>query len=475
MAEPSSTGAVPNPQEGPGKGRAFFERARTVAATGNYDYAIDMYIEGLNREPFNVAEHTALRDVSLTRKVKGGKAAGGILGPKLPYKGKSAKEAMLNAEYILAKDPGNIPSMLTIIRNAVELQLKDVVLWIGPTLLAANRTTKTPKLEIFLELSEMYDKMKEYSKASEALQQAMILKPTDLGLSSRAKDLSAKETLEKGNYEQSESFKGSIKDREQTKELMQEESLSKSDDYKIAQIELSRKEYEKNTKELQVITKYVNALRMMDDETHETVAIDVLNKAYKETGVYRHKMAIGEIRMKQFKRNMRFLVEALKGDPEDKETGEQLAEVRKERLAFEVGEFKERVEHFPTDMLFMYEYGVRLYEAGKYDEAIGMFQQAQNNPKHRVEALHFLGRSFLTQGMKHEAMETLKRAIESYELAETGDTKSKELHYWLARAYEENGRFGEAMNLYSTITQWDITYRDSRKRLSEMRAKAAAG
>ena len=90
--------------EGPGKGKAFFDRAKTVAATGNYDYAIDMYIEGLNREPFNLDEHKALRDVGFRRKVSGGKAPGGLLKPKLPYKGKTAKESMLNAAWMLAKD-----------------------------------------------------------------------------------------------------------------------------------------------------------------------------------------------------------------------------------------------------------------------------------------------------------------------------------------------------------------------------------
>ena len=41
----SSPSTAPDPHEGPGKGKAFFDRARSVAATGNFDYAIDMYIE----------------------------------------------------------------------------------------------------------------------------------------------------------------------------------------------------------------------------------------------------------------------------------------------------------------------------------------------------------------------------------------------------------------------------------------------
>ena len=53
-----------NITEGPGKGQAYFTRAHTVADTGNYDYAIDMFIQGLLREPTNMAEHAALRDIA---------------------------------------------------------------------------------------------------------------------------------------------------------------------------------------------------------------------------------------------------------------------------------------------------------------------------------------------------------------------------------------------------------------------------
>src|SRR5262245_38104470 len=77
----TATEAPPvDPNEGPGKGQAFFDRAKTVADTGNYDYAIEMYIQGLNREPFNVDQHKALREVAMKRRIAGGKSGGGLLG-----------------------------------------------------------------------------------------------------------------------------------------------------------------------------------------------------------------------------------------------------------------------------------------------------------------------------------------------------------------------------------------------------------
>ncbi len=472
---PTAPEKVPDPNEGPGKGKAFFDRAKTVAATGNYDYAIDMYIEGLFREPFNVPEHTALREVAFSRKLKGGKAAGGLLGPKLPYKGKTPKEALLNNEFLLAKDFGNITAMLAIIRNAVLLELKDLVMWLGPILQQANATTKTPKLETFMELADIYESIGEFSKASEALQGAINLRPNDMGLIAKAKDLSARETLKKGNYEGAGSFRDSIKDQESTKKLNEEENLGKSEEYLLRALEAAKADYEKNPMELQVIAKYSKALADMEREEYENQAIDVLAKGFAQTHIYRLKMGQGDIRIRQFRRNLRLLADSLKSNSGDKELLHQYEELNKERLAYELAEFQERSEHMPTDMVIKYQLGVRYWETKNYDQAIVALQEGQNNPKHRVDALHLLGRAFLIQSMTPEAVETLKRSIDEYDLAATGDRKAKELYYYYALALEQNGNAEEAIVMFSKIVQWEMGYKDARKHLIELRAKLGGG
>jgi len=463
--------AVPDPNEGPGKGKAFFDRGRSVADTGNYDYAIDMYIEGLNREPFNATEHQELYKIGLTRKIKGGKAAGGLLGPKLPYKGKTPKEALLNHEFLLAKDPGNISAMLAIFRNASILDHKDVVMWAGSLLIQANQTSKSPKKEIFVEVSETYEKMEEFEKASDALRHALRLDPNNQEMIAKAKDLAAQETLKKGNYEKGASFTESIKDAAETKKLLQEENLARSEEYRIKEVATAKAEYEKNPRELQVITKYVKSLVDMDNEQDENEAIEILKKAFLETRVYRFKAGIGDIRMKQFKRNLRMLRDHVKADPTDKQALADYEKANRERLAYEIDEWKERAEHMPTDLTVKYELGRRMWDAKRYDEAIVALQEAQQNPRHRTDAMNFLGQSFLVQGMLPEAIETLRRAIEEYDLAPSGDLKSKELHYWYARALEQNNAINEAIEMYSKIIRWDIGYRDARKRLADLRAR----
>ncbi|MGN6367849.1 MAG: hypothetical protein ACTHN5_06270 [Phycisphaerae bacterium] len=461
-----------NPNEGPGKGKAFFDRAKTVAATNNFDYAIDMYIEGLNREPFNVDEHKALRDVGFRRKVAGGKPPGGLLGPKPPYKGKTAKEAMLNAAWTLAKDVGNIPAMQQYLRNAVTGEYRDVALWIGPILREANRTSKSPKLEIYLEMVETYKKMEEYKLALEAQQAAIQMKPNDMNMAAEAQAIAALEVLQKGKYDKGATFKESIKDKESTKKLLEEENLNRSEEYRLKAVEQAKADYEANPTEVQTIAKYAKTLQDMDNEEYENTAIAMLQKAYEDTRSYRFKMTIGDIRMKQFRRQINALREQIKANPDNKDPVHQLEQLRKDRLAYELNEFQERTEHMPTDMGILFEYGLRLYESGRYDDAIVALQQAQNNPKARVDALHLLGRSFMAQKMIPEAVDTLKKSLDEYDLAPTGDRKSKEIHYWYARALEENKQTAEAIDIYSKIIRWEIGYRDARARLNALRGQA---
>jgi tetratricopeptide (TPR) repeat protein len=466
------------PEEGPGKGEVYFTRAASVAATGNFDYAIDMYIQGLLREPFNIEEHKKLREVGFHRKVAGGKPAGGLFGAKTPFKGKAPKEAMLNAEWLLAKDVGNINHMMQMVRSAAACNLPDVVAWMGPIALEANRTSKSPKLELYVEIAELFAKVNQFDKATQAAEMALQMKPTDGNLDAKVKDYAAQAAMVKGNFDQGEfkqgDFKKSLKDAEMTKKLLQEENLSRSLDYREKAVEEAREQYENNPAEMQVIQKYVKTLLEMDDEAHENRAIEVLKKAFETTKVYRFKVTIGDVRMKQFTRNVRMLREAVKQDPSDEELKANLEQLQKDRLAFEVGEFRERSEHFPTDMVIRYEYGRRLYDAGMYDEAISALQEAQNNPKYRVEALHLLGRAFMAQKMLPEALDTLKQSINDYDAAMSGDMKSKGLHYWYGRALEESGKLKQAEEIYSQVVRWDFGYLDTRKRLQDIRARMEA-
>src|SRR5947209_8038580 len=119
------------PEEDRRKAQKFFERGKTVAGTGNYEYAIEMFLQGLAIDPEEVEAHQALRDISLKRKVSGGKALGMFEGRKFPTSTKDDKQNMLNAERLLAYDPGNMNHMVTLLQSAYRAGFYDSVLWVG--------------------------------------------------------------------------------------------------------------------------------------------------------------------------------------------------------------------------------------------------------------------------------------------------------------------------------------------------------
>src|SRR3954451_9651888 len=117
------------PEEDRRKAKAFFDRGATVAGTGNYDYAIEMFLQGFALDPDAIDAHQTLRDISLKRKASGGKPIGMFEAMKLKRTGKDQKQNMLNAEKLLANDPGNTDHMLALMNAALEAGHYDTVLW----------------------------------------------------------------------------------------------------------------------------------------------------------------------------------------------------------------------------------------------------------------------------------------------------------------------------------------------------------
>ena len=96
----------------------FFQRAAAMAAEGLFDYAIDLYLDGLRDDPGNIGAHQALREVSLKRKAAGGADLSTIAKMKLRRPGANAVEDMLNTEKLLAYDPTNRDWIAAAIRHA---------------------------------------------------------------------------------------------------------------------------------------------------------------------------------------------------------------------------------------------------------------------------------------------------------------------------------------------------------------------
>jgi tetratricopeptide (TPR) repeat protein len=453
------------PEEMRKKAQTFFARAKDVAGSGQHDYAIEMFLQGMALDPEAVEAHNELREVSMTRKLNGGKPLG--MMERMKVKGiREPKAAMLAHERLLAYDPGDTDAMVGILTNANKGGFWDAALWIGPILLRANIDSSKPDLKKYLVLKDVYKDLKKYDRAVEACQYAAQMKPNDMELTGELKDLSAMETMWRGNYQKGE-FRESMQNRKQQEELLEDERDYKSASILERRISEAEADYAANQNEPGKLTKVIDALLATEQPDHENRAIELLQEAYDRTKQYRYRQNIGRINMKIWNRMERSRREEAKANPNDEKIQEEFKHFIHDKLEFELSELRDWTENYPTDLSFRFHAAQRLFQLGRYDEAIPEFQQAANDPKYRAEASIWLGKSFYEAGFYDEAAQVLESSINEY--VGRNDEKSKQLFYWRGRALEAMGEMEAALKHYSQVAQWQFSYEDCQQRIKKLR------
>lgn len=460
----------------------WFERAQTVADSRNYDYAIECYINGLEKWPEAVeGGHKRLLAVGMARRAAGKKKASVLEALKHSVNARDPKQGMLNAEFLLAKDPGNPANMEGLLRNAAKAQFDETVCWIGPLLLDAVAREKKPSAsrlrtayQIFEQAGDRTQQAGEYKIALQlyqcgvtALEYFQQVKPNDLGVVNILRDMASKLTIVKGNYQKAEDFRGSLQDADQQRVLHDEDRLIQSEQRLEELAEKARKDLEADPTNANKITRLAELLCRHEDEPHEKEAIELLMNTYAQSKNYRFKVRADDIRMRQFRRQARTLVAQSKEDPENGLLRQRAAELADNMRQLELAVFKERVENYPTDLGTRFEYGVRLFQAARHDDAIPMLQGAQTDPRNRQRCRLYIGRCFFAKGYHSQAIEVLTQALGEHEIKE--DEIGREMHYWLGRASEESGDAKAALKTFGQIIQWDYNYKDVRRRIDKLR------
>lgn len=443
----------------PGKGRTFFERAEEVSATGNWDFAIEMYLQGILREPDNIERgHQPLREVSLKRTVQGGKGPG--MRDRFKHKGgKTPEEVLINAEYLLTKEPGSVQYMVQMLQATRKLELKNVSTWLCDILLETQRQAQRPNMGILKILIETYHNLEEFKSALQACEIAVSLAPDNQALQSAINELSAKYTLKKGQYGEEGDFTKGVKDMEKQRELLEKDSMLQGRAYLEKQIVITINQYEAAPTVPGKINAAVDALLKLEEEAYENQAIDILTKAHKDTSAYQFKVRIGDIRIRQMTRRFQKLKST------NDKTG--AAAQAKQQLEFELEEFAERATNYPTDLAIKYELGRRQFLSGDLDAAIASFQQAQRDPRKHIAAMNYLGQAFAKKGWFREAAETYEKALQ----AEMTEERGKDLRYSFADVLEKMDELERARDQLSIVAQTDFNYKDVRQRMENIHKK----
>jgi tetratricopeptide (TPR) repeat protein len=395
------------------KAKAFFDKARKIAETGNFDYAIDMYLEGLRFAADALEEcHLPLCELALQRQAKGGRKPS-MMEKMRRLRGKTPLEQLLNAEYLFAKDPDHLPYAEAMLKAAVAGGYNKTAGWIANLIFQTNNAADRPSVQTYILLKDSYAALGDFDKAVAACQHACRLKPNDGDLAEDFKNLTAELTMSRGKYDTEGDFRKSIKDREEQEKLHAQQGVVKTEDYRVLAAEEARTKLAKDPNVPMNIFNLAEALSDLQTDDAENEAIQLLENTYEAKKDFSFKQRAGQLRVRQLRRKTKQAKAALAGKPDDPQVKAQLDELSKQLTDTELEHYRLCMENYPTDLRAKYEYAVRLFQNKQYDEAIPLFQEAQKDPRQKISAMNNIGLCFFMKGWLKDAIDIFTLAIES--------------------------------------------------------------
>ena len=438
----------------------LFQKGNDALQRENYDYAIDLYNQVLDKEPTFFEGRKALRNAQLK---KAGKA-GGFFKKMLSSAGsspmvakgqlalrKNPAEALSIAEQILNHDPYSAGGHRLVVEAAAALGLPHTAVLSLEMLFHNSPKDKSVAIQFASALGEIG----EGARGEKILTDFIGSASYDNELLQALKDLSAKKTMGEEGYQAVASGQGSyrdiLKDKQEAVSLEQEKRVQKSED--VAERLIG--EYEARLKTEPDNLKMWRSLAELYTQKHQFErALDCYQRV-KNTDVGGNDpnldRAIAETTVRRFDHQIEGL------NPSAPDYDEATARLTAEKTAFQVSECQKRVEKFPTDLAIRFEMGVLYFQAGKVSEAIQEFQKAQGNPHKRIASMNYLAQCFTKRRMFDLAGKTLQNAIKEKTLF---DEEKKDLIYNLGSVLENMGKKEEAIEQFKQIYEVDAAYRD---------------
>jgi len=448
--------------------RRLFTKANEAAQRDNTDYAIDLYCQILEKEPGFLECRRLLR---AEQQKKAGKGSSGFFkkmmsgagsSPQIAKAkmviGKNPADAMAIAEQVLSNDPSSAAALRILADAALAMELKQTACFALETMVELAPKDKALVIEFADLLSQSGGDTK---KGERALQELIKNSGYDGDLNQALKNLSARTTMDQGGYTASASGKSSFRDmlrnKEEANKLEQANRVVKEE----SQTDRLIKEYEERIPKEPANVKIKRELAKLYTEKGQFAEALAIYAGIKNSDAGNDPTldrAIAETTVKQFDYQISQI------NPFAPDLAEQTSRLQSEKLSFQLAECQKRVENYPTDLAIRFEFGVLLFQAGKFPEAIAEFQKAQQNPNKKLAAMNYLAQCFAKRKMYDIAARTFQNAIKEKPVF---DNEKKDLVYNLGTVLETMSKKEEAFQQFMQIYELDASYKDVGKKIDD--------
>lgn len=461
----------------PEKAKRFFEVARNRHDVGSFDYAANMWLQGLKFEPSNLdAVKGFFSSASGHMSSMGAKSPGKDMDAAVS--GRTPVHKFLAALLAWGYDQLNAEKAVKAGVAASDLGLREVALYLVQNATKLALKAERPRKDSLVKLMEAAEKVEDFQTALVAGDAAAKMDIGDGKLAAHVKNLAAQSTMTKGGYSQTGEaggFRSNIRNMDQQRQLEEQDRIVKTEGVLDRIVNDTRAAYKANPSDRPALLRYVKALTERGTPADEDEAHGILIKAYTDTQEFRFRQAAGDLRMKQGRRKLRELKAKHEAAPADPDAKHAFLEADKSQVALEMTEYEGIVAAYPTNLGAKFDLGLRYLAAGRHTDAIGQLQQAKSDGKVKHQANLKLGLAFIAIDWLDEAVETLRAGIGEY--PDPNDDTGMELRYELTDALMKKGvasrdlaSLEEADKLASAIAMQNITYKDIRDKRTKIKA-----
>jgi len=457
----------------------YFKKAEQAAKKGNYEYAVELQLQGLILNPQASDARRLLHTFeTLAIQEKGGNPQGGM-GVRLKVMPMQAnikklsmqkkwEEAVIEIEKCLRMQPQNVP---TLFQLAVALENIDAVDGSISVLEEVIHHEKT-HVEAYRKLGSLWARKDEPEKAIEFWSKVQQYKPDDKEAGKAIRDLSAATMVKKAEERKKqvgdESFKALLKSEEESADLEKKQKVIRTDEDRREAVRLKKEEIRKDPTNSRLWRELGSLYQDLKDwTTAEKVFRKALEVNPHDLFVTEKIGALREAKYDEELEGVRAEVEAASSSGQDGAAlKEKLQQKEKEVLEFKVEEYDRRVKAHPTDYELKVRYGQVLMNAEQFDEAIKQFQSAVKDPKFKIQSLNLIGSCFKSKGLFDVAEQQYRQGLDS--IADKESELGKELQYNLGVVCEKKKDKEGALKWYQKIMAVDIGYRDVSARVSAL-------
>ena len=439
--------------------RVLYQKAAEAAQRENFDYALALFCQVLEKDPAFLECRKQLRAAQLQKAGTGGTGffkkmlSGAGSSPQLAKAQialrRDPAEALAVAEQILNSDPHSGAAQRIIVQAAQALELPLTAMFALEQLVKASPKDKAVAIEYANALSAGGG---DSSHGERVLQELMRANPNDGDLNQALKNLSARKTLDEGGYGALEDGTGSyrdiLKNKDEAVSLEREQKVQRTEDNTARLTE----EYEDRLRTEPGNLKVARTLaELYAQKNNYAGALNLYEQIRHATPDPTIDRAIADTTAKQFE----FQISQL--NPFAPDHAEQVEKIQAQKNAFQLVECQKRADKYPTDLVIRFELGSLLFQNGKLAEAIGELQKAQNNPSKRIQAMNLLAQCFAKRKMYDMAGRKLQEALKE---KPAFDEEKKDLIYQYGCVLEAMGKREEAIEQFKQIYEADISYRD---------------